>query len=120
MVSVLHASKHLIKFPIALDYTTLRDRNKMENSTGSTGHTKCSTMLLKADTGANVNLMNRQMFNQPFGEAKVLQPTPIRMENYGNTAVNVLRMFHVFLRWKDKVYKQLFYVTDCDRSPNLL
>ena len=26
----------------------------------------------------------------------------------------------MFLRWKDKVYKQLFYVTDCDRSPNLL
>ena len=22
--------------------------------------------------------------------------------------------------WKDKVYKQLFYITDCDRSPNLL
>ena len=42
------------------------------------------------------------------------------MENYGNTAVKVLRMFHAFLRWKDKVYKQLFYVTDCDRSPNLL
>ena len=44
----------------------------------------------------------------------------IRMENYGNTAVKVLGMFHVFLRWKDKVYKQLFYVTDCDRFPNLL
>ena len=29
-------------------------------------------------------------------------------------------MFHAFLRWKDKVYRQLFYVTDCDRSPNLL
>ena len=29
-------------------------------------------------------------------------------------------MFYVFLRWKDKVYRQLFYVTDCDRSPNLL
>ena len=29
-------------------------------------------------------------------------------------------MFHAFLRWKDKVYKQLFCVTDCDRSPNLL
>ena len=120
MVSVLHASKHLIKFPIALDYMTLRDRTKMENSTGSTGHTKCSTMLLKADTEADVNLMNRQTFNQLFGEAKVLQLTPIRMENYGNTAVKVLGMFHVFLRWKDKVYKQLFYVTDCDRSPNLL
>ena len=42
------------------------------------------------------------------------------MENYGNTAVKVLGMFHAFLRWKDKVYKQLFYMTDCDRSPNLL
>ena len=36
--------------------------------------------LFKADTGANVNLMNRQMFNQLFGQAKVLQLTPIRME----------------------------------------
>ena len=42
------------------------------------------------------------------------------MGNYENTAVKVLGMFHAFLRWKDKVYKQLFYVTDCDRSPNLL
>ena len=95
----------------------------MENSTDSTGHTKCYTMLLKADTGADVNLMNKQMFNQLFGEAKakdLLQPTPIRMENYGKSAVKVLGMFHAFLRWKDKVYQQLFYVTDCDRSPNLL
>ena len=121
MVSVPHVNKHLIKFPIALDHMTLRGRNKMEISTGSTGCTKCSTMLLKADTGADLNLMNRQTFDQLFGEAKeVLQLTPIRMEKYGNTAVKVLRMFHAFLRWKDKVYKQLFYVTDCDRSPNLL
>ena len=56
--------QHLIKFPIALDYTTLRGRNKMENSTDSTGHTNCSTALLKADTGADVNLMNRETFNQ--------------------------------------------------------
>ena len=120
MISVPHVNKHLIKFPIALDHSTLRGRNKMENSTGSTGHSNCSTMLLKADTGADVNLLNKQIFNQLFGKAKVLQLTPIRMENYGNTAVKVLRMFHAFLRWKDKVYKQLFYITDCDRSPNLL
>ena len=52
MVSVPHVNKHLIKFPIALDYTTLRGRNKMENSTSSTGHSDFSTVLLKADTGA--------------------------------------------------------------------
>ena len=120
MVSVPHVNKHLIKFPIALDYLTLRGRNKMEYSTSSTEHSNCSTMLLKADTGADVNLMNRKTFDQLFGEAKVLQLTPIRMENYGNTAVKMQGMFHAFLRWKDKVYKQLFYVTDCDRSPNLL
>ena len=32
----------------------------------------------------------------------------------------VLGMFHAFLRWKDKVYRQLFYMTDYDRSPNFL
>ena len=128
MVSVLHLNKHLIKFPISLDYGTLRSRggrgwNNMEHSTDSTVHSKCSipTVLLKADTGADVNLMKKQMFDQLFGLTKdLLQLTPIRMENYGNTAVKVLGRFHAFLCWKDKVYKQVFYVTDCDRSPNLL
>ena len=31
MVSVPHANKHLIKFPIALDYSTLRDRTSHSN-----------------------------------------------------------------------------------------
>ena len=113
MVSVPHANvnKHLIKFPVALDPTTLKGNNTDSPQ---------STVLLKADTGADINLMNRKTFDQLFGERKVLKPTPIKMENYGNSAVKVLGMFHAFLRWKDKVYKQLFYVTDCDRSPNLL
>ena len=104
-------NKHLIKFPVALEPTTLKGNNADSPQ----------SVLLKADTGADVNLMNRKTFNQLFGGAKeVLKPTPIKMENYGNTAVKVLGMFHAFLRWKDKVYRQLFYMTDCDRSPNLL
>ena len=95
MVSVPHMNKHLIKFPVALEPTTLKGNNT---------NSPQSTVLLKADTGANVNLMNRKTFNQLFGGAKVLKPTPIKMENYGNTAVKVLGMFHAFLRWKDKVY----------------
>ena len=114
MVSVPHVNKHLIKFPIALEHSTLRSNRNNAVSPQS-------TVLLKADTGADINLMNRKTFNQLFGEAKgVLQLAPIKMENYGNTAVKVLGMFLAFLRWKDKVYKQLFYMTDCDRSPNLL
>ena len=96
-------NKYLIKFPIGLLNT--QGQEKMENFTSSTGHSYCSTMhsppqsvLLKADTRADVNLMNRKTFDQLFGEAKVLQLTPIRMENYENTAVKVLGMFHAFLR----------------------
>ena len=111
MVSVPHMNKHLIKFPVALGPTTLK---------GNNADSPQSTVLLKADTGADINLMNRKTFNQLFGGAKVLKLTPIKMENYGNTAVKVLGMFHAFLRWKDRVYKQLFYIMDCDRSPNLL
>ena len=92
MVSAPHANmnKHLIKFPVALEPPTLRsNRNNMDSAQ--------STVLLKAETGADVNLINSKTFNQLFGEAKeVLKPTPIKMENYGNTAVKVLGMFHAF------------------------
>ena len=114
MVSVPHANKHLIRFPITIEPTTLRRKGTHTDSSLST-----SSVLLKADTGADVNLMNRKTFDQLF-DSKVLRPTPIRMENYGNSTVKVLGMFHAFLRWKDRVYRQLFYMTDCDRSPNLL
>ena len=111
MVSVPHANKHLIRFSITIEPTALRRKGTHMDSSLST-----PSVLLKADTGADVNLINRKTFDQLF-DSKVLKPTPIRMENYGNSTVKV---FHAFLRWKDRVYKQLFYVTDCDRSPNLL
>ena len=114
MVSVPHVNKHLIRFPITIEPTTLRRKGTHMDSSPST-----PSVLLKADTGADVNLMNRKTFDQLF-DSKVLKPTPIRMENYGNSTVKVLGMFHAFLRWKDRVYKQLFYVTDYDRSLNLL
>ena len=117
MVSVPHANKHLIKFPVALEPTALRRNGTNVDSSPFSSSTP--SVLLKADTGADVNLMNRKTFDQLF-DSKVLKPTPIRMENYGNLTVKVLGMFHAFLRWKDRVYRQLFYVTDCDRSPNLL
>ena len=118
MVSVPHANKHLIRFPVALEPTGLK-RRKGTNMDSSPSAPSTPSVLLKADTGADANLMNKRTFDQLFG-SKVLKPTPIRMENYGNSTVKVLGMFHAFLRWKDRVYRQLFYVTDCDRSPNLL
>ena len=45
----------------------------------------------------------------------------MRMEAYGNnTEFQVLGKFHAFLRWKGHVYRQLFYTTNANASPNLL
>ena len=50
MVSVPHANKHLIKFPISLDHDTLRHRgsgkNKMENSNTTHSPQTCSRQTL--------------------------------------------------------------------------
>ena len=82
---------------------------------------KCPTVLLKADMGADVNLMNSNTFDKLFHNRTVLELTSLRMEAYGNnTAVTVLGKFHAFLRWKGCIYRQLFYVTNANASPNLL
>ena len=51
----------------------------------------------------------------------MLQLTPIKIETYGNSSdVEIIGKFQMFLRWKDKVYRLLFYVTNVNNSPNLL
>ena len=64
--------------------------------------------------------MNIQTFDSLFPDRSVLQLTPIKMENYGNSAVEVIGKFHMFLHWKDEVYRQLLYVTNANNSPSLL
>ena len=54
-VKEINCKKHLIQFPISVDLENMR--NLVENS-------KCSTVLLKADTGAYVNLMNSNTFDK--------------------------------------------------------
>ena len=53
--------KHLIQFLISTELEKVR--NSVESST-SNG--KCPTVLLKADTGADVNLMNSRTFDSLF------------------------------------------------------
>ena len=65
--------------------------------------------------------MNSRTFDSLFnGNRTILQPSSLRMEAYGNSIVEVLGKFHAFLRWKGRVYRQLFYVTSVKNSPNLL
>ena len=74
MVSVCdNKYKHLIQFPIS---------TKLEKVRNSVESSKCPTVLLKADTGADVNLMNSKTFDSLF-DRKTLEFTSLRMEAYG-------------------------------------
>ena len=113
-INMVHAketnwNKHLIQFPISTDFKKVRNSQD------------CSTVLLKADTGVDINLMNSTTFDRVIGDRSALQPTSLRIETYGNNmAVEVLGKCHTFLRWKGKIYRQLFYVTNANTSPTLL
>ena len=88
MVSVLHARQTFNQVSNCIGNLQPWSVNNVDSP---------QSVLLKADTGADVNLMNRKNINQLFGEAKeVLKPTPIKMKNYENTAVKVLGMFLCF------------------------
>ena len=64
--------------------------------------------------------MNFKTFDSLF-DRKELEFTSLRMQAYGNNStVEVLGKFHAFLRWKGKVTRQLFCVTNGNNSPNLL
>ena len=105
--------EHLIQFPISTELEQVT--NLVESSM------KYPTVLLKADTGANVNLMNSRTFDFIFKHRTVLQPSSFRMEAYGNNSeVEVLGKFYVFFRWKGRVCRQLFYKTDANNLPSLL
>ena len=95
----INKKKHLIQFPISVNLEKVR--KPVEGP--------CPTVLLKADTGADVNLLNSTTFNKIIGDRSLLQPSTLRMEAYGNSTVAVLGKFHAFLRWKGRIYRQLFF-----------
>ena len=108
-VKEINCKKHLIKFLISTHLEKVRDSVE--------GSTKCPIVLLKADTSTDVNVMNAKTFHSIFLDRTVLQSSSLRMEAYrNNTAVEVLERFHAFLKWKGKVYRQLFYITNANNS----
>ena len=66
-------NKHLIQFPIGTDFKKVRNSQE-----------KSPNVLLKVDTGADMNLMNSTTFDRVIGDRSGLQPTLLRMEAYGN------------------------------------
>ena len=78
----IHKKKHLIQFPISVNSEKVR----------KPAEAPCPTVLLKADTGADVNLLNSTIFDRIIGDRSILQPLTYKMEAY--------RKFHCRRTWK--------------------
>ena len=61
-INQTNKKKHLIQFPISVDLQKVRKPVK----------TPCPTVLLKADTSADVNLLNSSTFNKIIGDRSLL------------------------------------------------
>ena len=102
-------NQHLIQLLVNINLEKVR--KSMES---------CPTILLKVDTGADVNLLNSTTFDWVIGDGFILQPSTLEMENYSSSRIVVLGKFYAFVRWKGKIYRQPFFVTTANTSPNLL
>ena len=95
-------SKLLLEFPIRLQYKDLNQK-----------------VLLKVDTGSDINCISLGTFQRLFPNKQPNRST-LLLENYGNSPVSIIGRFTAFIRWKGKVFHQEFHDTNASSSPNLL
>ena len=78
-------------------------------------------LLVRVDTGADVNCMNEKTFKKPFPEVK-LSVCPHEIQNFGNSVadISILGQFHTYLQFRGEMYLNTFVVTNTNDCPNLL
>ena len=115
MVNMLRVVDHLgttsgsqgnhLKFPIDVD-----PRGPYKNH-----------LIVKVDTGADVNCMNEKTFRRLFPKVK-LSVCPHEIQNFGNSTadISILGQFCTYLQFRGEKYLTTFIVTNADDCPNLL
>ena len=78
-------------------------------------------LVVRVDTGADVNCMNEKTFRRLFPKVK-LSVCPYEIQNLGNsiTDISILGQFHTYLQFRGEKYLNTFIVTNTDDCPNLL
>ena len=96
--------KHL-KFPIDVD-----PRGPYKNH-----------LIVRVDTGADVNCMNEKTFRKLFPKVK-LSVCPHEIQSFGNSTADIstLGQFHTYLHFRGEKYLTTFIVTNANDCPNLL
>ena len=78
-------------------------------------------LVVRVETGADVNCMNEKTFERLFPEVK-LSVCPHKIQNFGNSVadISILGQFHTYLQFRGEKYLKTFIVTNANDCPNLL
>ena len=78
-------------------------------------------LVVRVDTGADVNCMNEKTFRKLFPKVK-LSVCPYEIQNFANSTANIsiLGQFRTYLQFKGEKYLNTFIVTNANDCPNLL
>ena len=78
-------------------------------------------LVVRVDTGADVNCMNKKNFKELFSELK-LSVCPHKIQNFGNSVadISILRQFRTYLQFRGEKYLNTFIVTNANDCPKLL
>ena len=78
-------------------------------------------LVVRVDTGADVNCMNEKTFRRLFPKVK-LSVCPYEIQNFGNSIadISILGQFRTYLQFRGEKYLNTFIVTNADDCLNLL
>ena len=78
-------------------------------------------LIVRVDTGADVNCMNEKTFRRLFPKVK-LSVCPHEIQSFGNLTadISILGQFRTYLQFRGEKYLTTFIVTNADDCPNLL
>ena len=78
-------------------------------------------LVVRVDTGADVNCMNEKTFRRLFPKVK-LSVCPYEIQNFGNSIadISILGQFCTYLQIRGEKYLNTFIVTNANDCPNLL
>ena len=78
-------------------------------------------LVVRVDTGADVNCMNEKTFRKLFPKVKLSVCTH-EIQNFGNSTadISILGQFRTYLQFRGEKYLTTFIVTNADDCPNLL
>ena len=78
-------------------------------------------LVVRVDTGADVNCMNEKTFKKLFPKVK-LSVCPHEIQNFGNSVadISILGQFCTYLQARGEKYLNTFIVTNTNDCPNLL